>query len=257
MAVGRTAGAELDTVAAVDAAIAALPLPVLFATDIDGTLSEIVEVPVDARLLPGALDALWFLSLSGRVVAVISGRPYSDLIGLFGLPEEFTLVGSHGAEHRGPVDLTSDEDERLREVKRIFAAVLPSTPGAHIEHKPVAAALHVRRATPALAEIALGRVRQQLAAIPGITVHEGHAVVEASVRSVHKATAMLRLLDEVDPASVVFLGDDASDERVFGLLATDERPAVTVKVGPGDTVAGWRLRDPSDVVALLQAVAAH
>ena len=69
MAVGRTAGAELDTVAAVDTAIAALPLPVLFATDIDGTLSEIVEVPDDARLLPGALDALWFLSLSGRVVA--------------------------------------------------------------------------------------------------------------------------------------------------------------------------------------------
>ena len=154
MAVGRTAGAELDTVAAVDTAIAALPLPVLFATDIDGTLSEIVEVPDDARLLPGALDALWFLSLSGRVVAVISGRPYSDLIGLFGLPEEFALVGSHGAEHRGAVGLTPDEDHRLREVKRIFAAVLPSTPGAHIEHKPVAAALHVRRTPPALAEVA-------------------------------------------------------------------------------------------------------
>jgi trehalose 6-phosphate phosphatase len=241
--------------AAVAEAIAALPPPVLLATDVDGTLSPIVEDPRAARLFPGALDELWFLALSGRRIAVISGRPMDDLVGLFGLPPEFLLIGSHGAEFGGPVELSTVERDRLIAVKRAFAKVLPDVPGAFIEHKPVAAAFHVRPADPALGAAALARLRLKLAAIPGITVHEGHCVIEAAVRSVHKAAAMATLLEREQPASVVFLGDDASDERVFTALEADERPTVTVKVGDGPTAAAWRVPDPAAVVAILRAVA--
>lgn len=242
-------------VAEIAAAIAALPEPLLFATDVDGTLSLLVDEPEDARLYPGALDELWFIGLSGRRIAVISGRPLADLVGQFGFSEEFTLIGSHGAEYRHAAELSADEQDRLVEVKRIFATILDSAPGAHIEHKAVSASFHVRRVDPSLAEVALARVRQRLAAVPGITIHEGHCVVEAAVRPSHKAAALAALLEHEQPASVVFLGDDAADERVFAALAESDLPSVTVKVGDGETTATHRLPNPASVVALLHAVA--
>jgi trehalose 6-phosphate phosphatase len=47
----------------------------------------------------------------------------------------------------------------------------------------------------------------------------------------------------------VYLGDDVTDEDAFAALAP---PAVTVKVGPGETVARYRLPDIDAVVAYLR-----
>ena len=242
-------------IAEIAAAIGALPEPMLCATDVDGTLSPLVDEPEEARLYPGALDELWFIALSGRRIAVISGRPLDDLIGQFNFSEEFTLIGSLGAEFRKKVELSPDERARLAEVKRIFGTILDSAPGSHIEHKTVAASFHVRRVDPSLGDVALARARQLLAPVPGITIHEGHCVVEAAVRPSHKAAAMAALLEQEQPASVVFIGDDAADERVFAALAASDLPFVSVKVGEGETLATCRLANPASVVALLHAVA--
>lgn len=242
-----------DDPASVADVLARLRRPLLLGTDVDGTLSPIVVEPGAARLAPGALDALRTLDADPSVtVAVVSGRPLVDLVGQFGLPTAFQLVGSHGAELGTSVPLDAGEQHRLDDVRRILAAVVVDTPGARLEDKPVAAALHVRGVDADPAATALSRARVALSGMPGITVHEGHCVLEVAVRLVNKTAAVALLRERLAPATIVFIGDDASDEAAFASLTDAD---VAVKVGPGPTVARWRLPSPFAVVELLALLA--
>lgn len=245
---------EYDAPLLVADVIGRLAQPLLLATDVDGTLSPIVVAPDAARLVPGALEALLALDADPSVhVAVVSGRPLVDLFGQFGLPDTLHVVGSHGAEFGASIPLDSAERSRLDEVRRILAAALVDAPGAHIEDKPVAAALHVRAVAAEVGGRVLQRARVALADMPGITVHEGHCVLEVAVRKVNKAAAVALLRDRLQPATVVFIGDDASDEGVFATLTDAD---VSVKVGPTPTLARWRVASPYAVADLLTHLAA-
>ena len=217
-----------DDAASVADVIARLGRPLLLGTDVDGTLSPIVARPDDARLAAGALDALRTLDADPSVtVAVVSGRPLVELVGQFGLPTTFHLVGSHGAEFGTSVSLDEGEQGRLDEVRRILAEVVADTPGAHLEDKPVAAALHVRGVDADLAPAASARARAALSGVAGITVHDGHCVLEVAVRVVNKTSAVALLRERVAPATVVFIGDDASDETGLTITACHYPPGTS------------------------------
>ena len=82
------------------AAFAARPR-VLVAVDFDGTLSPFVLDPMQARAVPGALEALRAAAaLDGVTVAVVSGRDLATLAALtgLGLHDGVILIGSHGAQ---------------------------------------------------------------------------------------------------------------------------------------------------------------
>src|SRR5438128_1796911 len=53
-------------------------------TDFDGTLAPIVDDPLAARPLPGAVDVLHRLAERFGVVGVVSGRPLDFLVGHLG-----------------------------------------------------------------------------------------------------------------------------------------------------------------------------
>lgn len=232
--------------------IAAATRPLLVATDIDGTISPIAPTPESAALVPGALGALSGIHSSGHAVAVLSGRPLVEIREQFGLPDHFLLVGSHGAEPGGSPRLTEDERALLAEVTGIVEAIAAEVPGARVERKPYAAALHVRRAEEAVGDAALARLRDEVSRLAGITHLAGHRVLEVAVRATTKATAMADLRRLLDPATVVFIGDDRSDEGVFASLTADD---VAVKVGVDESVAWRRLRGPDDVVRMLSRLA--
>src|SRR5450631_2477444 len=74
---------------------------VLVAVDFDGTLAPFVLDPMQARAVPGGLEALRDAAACGGVtVAVVSGRDLATLAALTGIgPQDgVTLVGSHGAQ---------------------------------------------------------------------------------------------------------------------------------------------------------------
>ncbi len=229
------------------ALLAELPRPVLVATDVDGTLADIAPTPESARLRDGALDALLAIRRAGQPVAVLSGRPIRELREQFALPDDLLLVGSHGAEPGREPDRTPAEDQRLAEVTAVIEAAAATLPGARVERKPFAAALHVRRADEVAGAEALVALRRRLEEMPGLTFLAGHKVLEVSVRATSKATAMADLRRLLSPAAVVFAGDDRSDEGVFAQLGAGD---VSVKVGADETVAAHRLASPADVVTM-------
>jgi trehalose 6-phosphate phosphatase len=57
------------------------------------------------------------------------------------------------------------------------------------------------------------------------------------------------LRDEVGADVVAYLGDDVTDEFAFRALGPAD---VTVKVGPGDTAARFRVESPEDAAEALR-----
>ena len=117
-----------------------------------------------------------------------------------------------------------------------------------VETKPASVALHVRNASPADGEAALRAAARPRPTTGMRTLTAGKAVLEFAVISTDKGEAVDILRDRHDASAVVFFGDDVTDEKAFRRLRDAD---VGVKVGPGDTLAGFRVDAPEDVAAAL------
>jgi trehalose-phosphatase len=237
------------------AAFAAQP-KVLVAVDFDGTLSPFVLDPMQARALPGGVEALRrAAALPGVSVAVVSGRDLATLETITGIGpgDGITLIGSHGAQ----LDL-DDSDEldpdaaaRLIAVTSELAAIRSRYPQVRLEHKASAVALHTRGVDSSIATAATAAAREVADRHPGVHIMPGKNVVELTVLEANKGTAVLRLARATGSNATLYAGDDVTDERAFAALD----PAagdLTVKVGDGETIATQRVADQSSVVQLLE-----
>jgi len=222
----------------------------LITCDFDGTLAPIVNNPEDARMLPAAATALTALTdLPDTEVALVSGRALGvlrTLTGFSDIPAAIHLVGSHGAEF--DTGFTHDIDEDL--LARIIAelnAIAQGRPGVSVETKPASVALHVRNASSQDGEAALADAHRASERW-GAHATAGKAVLEFAVLSTNKGEAVDILREQTASTAVVFLGDDVTDETAFVRLHDDD---VGVKVGRGDTAAGFRIESPDDVAEAL------
>jgi trehalose 6-phosphate phosphatase len=219
----------------------------LVTCDFDGTLAPIVSNPADARMLPDAATALTALAeLPDTHVALVSGRALGVLRTLSRMPASVHLVGSHGAEF--DTGFAHDIDEGL--LARIIAElneIAADKPGVTVETKPASVALHVRNASPADGEAALEQARR---ASDSWDAHAtaGKAVLEFAVIQTDKGEAVDILREQNAATAVVFLGDDVTDEKAFARLRDGD---IGVKIGPGDTAAGFRIGSPDDVAEAL------
>ncbi len=66
-------------------------------TDMDGTISPIVDQPDAAQITPRSRELLQALSEHFELVAVVSGRSAADVHQRVGLPD-LVYVGNHGLE---------------------------------------------------------------------------------------------------------------------------------------------------------------
>ncbi len=223
----------------------------LVACDYDGTLAPIVADPSQAVPLPEAVAAIRSLAaMPQTTVAVVSGRALRDLATLSRLPSEVHLVGSHGSEFDvGFVErLTPDLVDLRDRLDVAVAKIAKGVPGIRLERKPASIAVHLRNAAPDVADTIADAVRSGPASWPDVHVTTGKQVIELSVMATHKGTAIDALRVQMSSSAVLFLGDDVTDENAFTQL---HGPDVGVKIGPGDTAAGFRVDDPEDAVRVL------
>jgi trehalose 6-phosphate phosphatase len=235
--------------AELDAALAefAARRPLLVASDYDGVLARLREVPSAAVPEPGVAEALARLAaVDGVTVALVSGRGVRDLQATSGLSGPFRWVGSHGAEYDGP--LSGELADRRDALAELLAPVVAGVPGALLEVKPASVAVHVRQVrdralAAALLEEAAGRVDSSL------TLKPGKEVLEIAVTDADKGTALRRLIADLGVAASMYLGDDVTDEDGFRALGPG---GLSVKIGSGATDARYRVADPAGALAVLR-----
>jgi trehalose 6-phosphate phosphatase len=216
----------------------------LVATDFDGTLAEIVDDPDAAVPLPGIREVLEELAeLDSTTVAVISGRRRSDLSARFD-ERRLILVGEHGSDRGEPMP---EDSEALRRARHLANSVAADTPGSRVEQKRRSVGFHYRQvANP---KAALENLRAGAREIDGLSVLEGKMIIEMSDAVTSKGSAVEVLRRETDADSVMFLGDDTTDETVFTSLRADD---LGIHVGNGPTRAAVTVPDPTAVVAVLE-----
>jgi trehalose 6-phosphate phosphatase len=171
---------------------------------------------------------------------------------------ETLLIGSHGAETwtgpgGAPLSLTAEQAALLRTATAAIEKVVADHPGTLLESKPAGVVLHTRTAADDTAAAAVTAAREALASLEGLSVTDGKRVLESSVVHADKGQG-LRLLRRLSGATaVLFAGDDVTDEHAFRVLEPGD---VGIKVGDGDTAAGFRVSTPEELAPVLEEVLA-
>lgn len=215
--------------------------------DYDGTLVPYTATPELARPDRALVDLLGMLAARPRTeVHVVSGRPRETLDQWLG-GLAVTLHAEHGFWSRKPDGSDWIAAGQLGGSWRepalaILRDITARTPGSLIEVKAVALAWHYRLADPETGARRANELRlhlSQLLSNEPVEILAGHKVIEIRPYGFHKGRIIPALPPErFATMTVLAMGDDRTDEDLFAALPAD---AISVKVGPGDSQAQFRL----------------
>jgi trehalose 6-phosphate phosphatase len=228
----------------------------LYAFDFDGTLTRIRQDRHAASLSDTVRAQLRRLSRVAPTV-IISGRSLGDLRAHVDGSIPY-LIGNHGVEGRHEL---SDVMNHARQIcanwKRQIGAGFGSifrTLGVEVEDKTYSLTFHYRAATRKRA--ARGAVIEALSELaPSPRIVLGKSSINALPPGTpNKGGALLKLMARLRVQRALFIGDDVTDEDVFGLR--DSR-IVTGRIGmKKNSEAQFFLKRQSEVGDLLQVILA-
>ena len=219
--------------------------------DIDGTLLELMPTPREVWVPPGLSKTLNRLMVrTNGALALVSGRSLNDIDLIFA-PDQFPSVGGHGAEMRIDPDsgsVASHAPPMDKELKRRLAAIAKLSPGILLEDKGYSLALHYRLAPQAEKAIyeAVSLIRADLPNAP-IEVLPGKCVCEIKHSGFTKATGVRELMtrEPFKGRRPLFIGDDVTDETVFGIMP--DYDGLSFSVGRRAQGVSGHFDAPSDV----------
>ena len=219
--------------------------------DIDGTLLDLMPTPREVWVPPGLTKTLNRLfARTNGALAMVSGRSLNDIDLIFA-PEQFPAVGGHGAEMRIDPDsesVAAHAPPLDKELKRRLAAIAHLSPGILLEDKGYSLALHYRLAPHAEKAIyaAVSLIRADLPNAP-IEVLPGKCVCEIKHSGFTKATGVRELMtrEPFRGRRPLFIGDDVTDETVFGIMP--DYDGLAFSVGRRAKGVAGHFDSPSDV----------
>jgi alpha,alpha-trehalase len=238
-------------------------IPAIF-LDYDGTLTPIIADPEKATLSDKARKVIRRLT-EHYSVAIISGRDLDDVQKMVGIGD-IAYAGSHGFDIVGPggkyrnqemgerfVSILEDAEKKLRKAIR-------DIPGAKVEHKRFAIALHYRQVESTNVDTVKQRFDDILSHYPELRKGTGKKVLELRPDvDWDKGRALHYLLEALytDSGRVlpVYVGDDSTDEDAFRAIS---QVGLAIAVGneKRPTAAHYALRDPEEVVEFLRQLTA-
>ncbi|HEX5400356.1 MAG TPA: trehalose-phosphatase, partial [Verrucomicrobiae bacterium] len=223
--------------------------------DYDGTLVPFADSPKAARPDAELMELIRELvSDPANAVAIVSGRPRSDLEEWFGkIP--VALIAEHGVWMRRKGEkwrmlrtLTTEWKERVRPILQLYVDRLP---GALLEEKEFSLAWHYRQADVEQASLRAQELVDDLAGYTrniDVQVLEGNKVIELRNSGVNKGAAATEWLAGRNPDFILGIGDDWTDEDMFRVLPAS---AFSVRVGLATTSARYYLSSPATVRRML------
>ncbi|MDX2252539.1 MAG: trehalose-phosphatase [Nitrospira sp.] len=193
--------------------------PILYAFDFDGTLAKISRERRSVKLAPTTHE--WLTELAKRAsCAIVSGRALDDLRPRVNGAVSH-LIGNHGVEGplTPPVALQKAERtclEWMTQIDRDLAGLFKDT-GVEVENKRYTLTFHYRCAKDlAAVERTLVLLLDRLTPAPRLI--GGKASVNAlPPGNIGKGAATLDLMVHLRCRGLFFVGDDETDEDVFGL----------------------------------------
>lgn len=227
-----------------------------FFLDFDGTLVEIaehpdlVEVPGETRKALRALERQ-----SNHAVAIITGRDIAT-IDDFLSPLKLPTAGVHGLARRdvnGQYHAPVFDSAPLAALKAELLPFIERENGLLLEEKQGALVLHYRQ-RPDLEDVCTNIMEQAALKEPSITIRTGKMVIEAVGYPTDKGGAIVSFMKEPPflGRTPVFAGDDVTDED--GFKAVNRLGGLSIKVGPGETAASYRVENRDALFAWLNLI---
>lgn len=230
--------------------------------DYDGVLTPIVSHP-DLAVLSAEMRAVLVDLASVTTVAIVSGRDVVDVQDKVQVPGIF-YAGSHGFDIIDP-DGNPVVDERLDrfhiylgpldEAAEMVEGRLAYVPGARVERKRFAIAIHYRQVADEDYPTLEAAVLETAPRVPLLRVESGKKIFEFRPDFAwDKGRALEWLLGELglDLPEVVplYLGDDTTDEDAFRVLRSRGIGIVIGRDGEA-SLARYALEDTGEVHAFL------
>ena len=245
--------------------VAGLRSPLAVFLDYDGTLTPIVNDPA-AALLPAAMRPVLERLAAVCPVAIVSGRDLADVKRLVNV-DGLVYSGSHGYDIDAPMALggrrqVGDEyTVALDAAEKALHEALDDVPGAYIERKRYAIAIHYRNVAPGDESRVDAGVSLVAPRFPTLRRTGGKKVFELRPDMAWDKGSLVRwLLEQLSasshtPLTPLFVGDDLTDEDAFRAIAAD---GIGVRVGAADeaTAARYVLADTDAAGVFLEELAA-
>jgi trehalose 6-phosphate phosphatase len=232
--------------------------------DYDGTLTPIVDDPAQALIPQETREVVQ--RLAGRcTIAIVSGRDLDDVRGMVCI-EGIAYAGSHGFDIIGPDGQHREQGHWQRFLTPLDTAQeelsgsLKDIPGARVERKRFAIAVHYRAVDDALVDELEAQVNQVVSRHPELRKTGGKKIFELRPNiDWDKGKALLFLIEALhlpgDRTVPVFIGDDVTDEDGFHAIRNN---GIAIVVGEEDrqTEAHYSLRNPEETRIFLEKLAA-
>lgn len=235
----------------------------LIVLDYDGTLAPFHVQREQALPHPGAVPALRALSDAPRTaVAILSGRPAGDLLGLLGSGGEppldgIQLLGEHGWERlrAGALERHELALEVAESLHRAARSAREAGFSAELEEKRTGLVLHTRALTIGRAEEAeqlVDRLWSPFVQGSQLQLDRIDRGFELRATGHDKGRAIAELLADAPPGTLlVYVGDDATDEDAFRRVG-EHGFALRVAHRPRPTAATGTLSSCAEVVRWIE-----
>jgi trehalose-phosphatase len=235
----------------------------LLALDYDGTLAPLRADRDAATPLPGVVPLIERIAAAtGTTVALVTGRSIADLDRLIAAPRAHA-IGEHGWEWRapgGPIERHRLPDGCAPALARAAAGAAARGWHERLERKRASVMLHTRGLAEGEAQVILSDCRALWSAVAAgtpLALRPVDGGLELRATGRDKGTAIRDLLAGCPAGTVaVYAGDDDTDEDAFRALGSADF-GLRVGGAGAPTAARGRLPSSADVLALLEAWAAH